>query len=119
MKRICIVFMLCFLSIGLYAQEEQKKKYEAYCEVVGYEDISRFREVNIVIDGKKYDVVKDGEQIKSKSATQVMRFLSEKGWKLKSYALNGSSGLLPVRHYYIMVKEVTSEEEITQGLKEK
>ena len=118
MKKI-ILILLISCSLCYAKADNEKEKYEVYCEVVYFKNAFSKETVNIYYDGEKYDINdKDGNN-KLKSATQVMRLLSKKGWVLRtSFAVNGNN-MLPVEHHYVMVKVVSSDNEILEGLKER
>lgn len=119
MKRfVFVILMLC--SLCCVNANEEKQKHEVYCEVVYFINAFSKKTVNIYYDGEKYDVEKEGSSVKLKSVTQAMRLLSEKGWKLRtSFGVTGDNGLLPAEYHYVMFKEVLSDEEILEGLRER
>ena len=105
------LFLLCF---SLSAQS-----YKAYCELVPSEQFNREADINVFIDfGQKTEgrlpqiADKDsGEGIVFNSAVSALNFMSKLGWKLE-YVYEKAS-----RVKYVLSKEVTDDNQITEGFK--
>lgn len=121
MKKVLFILMLVLASMSVSAQNAKGngEKYDVYCEIVGTSKLLSTK-VTVQVDfgqskwenANLYD--KDGKKIKFNSMMDALDYMGKRGWKLcQTYAI-GSGGSYV--YHYIMVKNVTSDAEITENL---
>ena len=100
-------------------------KYKTYCSLIGDENSLKKGIVNIRIDYGQSDlkdnkfVDEKGEEIKFKTMVAAMNFMSKLGWELEQTynrydKIDGSPIII-----WVLSKEISSEEEITEGFQTK
>ncbi len=120
MKRL-LALVLAVMPLCAMAQNynEDGGKYEVYCDVKYFVNALSKTTINIVINDNKYTIIdKEGKEIKTKEITTILNCLSKRGWKLiSSFGTTGGSNLLPYERHYTMMKIVTNDKEIEEGIK--
>ena len=124
MKKIIMLFVLALVCVGAQAQE----KYEAYCDIWSFldsrENIFTTKAIINFDFGKKRNVQildEDGNKQQFFSYIDAANFMAKKGWKIRTVytKLNNlipASSYLDITHV-VMVKMVSSEDEVTEGFK--
>lgn len=121
MKKYFILFFLLLTGTMLSAQD----KYKAYCSLIGDENSLKKGIVNVRIDYGQSDlkdnkfVDENGEEIKFRTMVATMNFMSKLGWNLEQVynrydQIDGSPIII-----WVLSKEVSSDEEITEGFQTK
>lgn len=121
MKRIAISFVALILSVMAYAFEQ----YTAYCQVRaewrGNYYIAFDSDVtNTIKSGKGFTVVltdENGTEIKSENCMDIVNYLSKHGWKVVGTSTWSSGGEMNLVYFYTMEKAVSSEAELTTGIR--
>ena len=127
MKRFFLVIVLAILTMAAIAQEP----YKAYCEIVGTGNITGTK-VKIEVDfGQKakwatpnarFLVDENGKKMNFNSMMDAVNYLAKFGWELVlAYPITETGISKDNVYHYILCKEVTSDEQIKEGiqLKEK
>lgn len=124
MKKITMLFALALMCMGVRAQE----KYEAYCDIWSFldsrENIFTTKAIINFDFGKKRNVQildEDGKKQPFFSYIDAANFMAKKGWKIRTVytKLNNlvpASSYLDITHV-VMVKTVSSDDEVTEGFK--
>lgn len=124
MKKIIILFVLALMCVGVRAQE----KYEAYCDIWSFldsrENIFTTKAIINFDFGKRGNVQildEDGNKQPFFSYIDAANFMAKKGWKIRTVytklnKLIPTSSYLDITHV-VMVKLVSSDDEITEGFK--
>lgn len=121
MKKYFILFFLMLTSAMSLAQD----KYKAYCSLIGDENSLKKGIVDVRIDYGQKDlkdnkfVDENGEEIKFRTMIATMNFMSKLGWNLEQVynrydQIDGSPIII-----WVLSKEVSSDEEITEGFQTK
>lgn len=122
MKKKLLFIVFCLFTQFATAQSVVKTengKYLAYCEIVG---TGKFLSTKVTIEvdfgQSKWDNAflygADGKKIKFNSMMDALDYMGKRNWKLvQAYALGQSPNFV---YHYIMAKEVSSDNEITEGL---
>lgn len=136
MKRIFLAAGLMLLPILSYAQdenilkqvEEEPASYEVYCELVSSVNGIFTNKVTVDIDFGQFTpfwsidsrlVDELGNQIVFNSMLDAANYMAKRGWVFKqayvtqTFTKGDSSS---PRNHWIMAKQVTSDEQITEGL---
>lgn len=119
-----MLFALALMCVGVRAQE----KYEAYCDIWSFldsrENIFTTKAIINFDFGKKRNVQildEDGKKQPFFSYIDAANFMAKKGWKIRTVytKLNNlvpASSYLDITHV-VMVKTVSSDDEVTEGFK--
>lgn len=121
MKKFLLIFLLSCPSCVLFAQTP----FKTYCNLIGDENSLKKGIVSIRIDYGQEDlkdnkfVDENGKEIKFRTMVSAMNFMSKLGWKLEQVynrydKIDGSPIII-----WILSKEVTSKEDITNGFQTK
>ena len=107
------------ISLTLPAQE----KYKVYCEVTYYTPpISLNSYVYLNIGDKRHSIYADnGKRMKFGSTIQAINYMAKRGWKLHgTYIYYDAKEDKVIKdndyNHFIMVKEVSSDDEIFKGI---
>lgn len=125
-----ILFFALLTSFAATAQTETDVQHKVYCEIVGSGNITGTK-VKIEADlGQKRIrdtwggdaarkiVGEDGQEIKFNSMMDAVNFFASLGWSLEfTYAVTDTGMSKQTVYHYVMSKTVTSNEEISHGLK--
>ncbi|MBR5133801.1 MAG: hypothetical protein IKV29_06835 [Alistipes sp.] len=126
MRRLITLLLAIFTIATLYAQEPTT----VYCSIAGSQLTGRANgyigpvEINFGQDSQQTNYLKDedGRRINFKTMIQAVNYMSVRGWKLVSTytllspSLTQNSNLDEDIIVMILSKEVTSTEQITEGL---
>lgn len=121
MKKYFVLFFLVQACTMLFAQN----KYKAYCSLIGDENSLKKGIVDVRIDYGQDDlkdnnfVDENGKEIKFRTMISTMNFMSKLGWSLEQVynrydKIDGSPFII-----WVLSKEVSSDEEITEGFQTK
>ncbi len=120
MKKLLFTFTLCLMACVTYAQTPRT----VYCDVVGKAKFLSLK-INISVDFgetvNKYKcqlVGEDNKIISFTSMVQAANYMAKRGWRLvDTYVLAEKSVSCYGNFHYIMAKDITSEDQIKEGLK--
>lgn len=128
MKHLICILFAAMISVSAFAQDNLKTK-EVYCEIVGTGNLTGTK-VKIEIDfgqenkfwtqyKDKFLVDENGKPVKFNSMVHAMNHMSKLGWRFKqAIVASEASGMGKQNVYhFILGKEVSSEDEINEGLK--
>ncbi len=125
MKKVFIIMMMALMSLGTQAQVVQapEGKYAVFCEVMGYNSWG-FGKVKARLDmgrtqpnKEDYEYIYEGgKKRKFNTMMEILDYMTKRGWNLHStYVVTEGMSKQNVLHF-LMVKFVTSDDEIDDGL---
>ena len=111
--------LMTFSVVSMMAQTEER--HPVYCTIMGY-NFWGVGKVKVQLDMGKYTNTKgfdslydtDGKKMKFNTMMGVVNYMGERGWKCIGtyYVTRGSGNVV----HYLMEKQVSSPDEITEGL---
>ena len=120
MKKLIILFVICFLSLGVFAQNYKNdgKPYAFYCQIVGWQNLNGQLRIKMLWDNQKEENnLRDekGEKIEFATMVDAMNYMSKRGWDYVECVTYADFGKQNVVHY-IFRKYVTKDSEAKEGL---
>ena len=126
MKRILFFVVMALLSITTNAQSVvsvEGGKYPVYCDMMGYSAWG-VGKVKVILDmGHKvsdYESLYDdnGKKIKFNTMMEAVNYMAKRGWKVdRTYNISEVGLTKQAVIHYLLVKYVTDDKEIDDGLK--
>lgn len=117
MRKYCLIFML-LLTSSIYAQTP----YKVYAELVGKgREVSAKRTITVDFgrgfkywsrNAKDYLVDENGDKLSFNSMVDAMNYMSKRGWQLAESYYDPLENDL----FWIIYKEITTDEQIREGL---
>ena len=121
MKKIHFILLTLALIIVFSHESYAQEKYKVYCSIIGNESELRNGIVSISIDygqddlKKNYLVDDPGNRLKFRTMISAMNYMSKLGWNLEETSHSTDKLLGGLISVWILSKDVSSDNEITQG----
>lgn len=126
MKKVLILWILAFVSLGCFAQDKKGVR-KVYCELLGTQKFMSSKVIVSVDFGqetsfwtgraKQYLVDGDGRAINFNSMVDAMNFMGELGWKFEqAYVVTTSNQNV---YHWLLSKDITDGGELEKGLNTK
>ena len=121
MKKIYFILLTLALIIVFSHESYAQEKYKVYCSIIGNESELRNGIVSISIDygqddlKKNYLVDDQGNRLKFRTMISAMNYMSKLGWNLEETSHSTDKLLGGLISVWILSKDVSSDNEITQG----
>ena len=121
MKKFYFILLTLALIIVFSHESYAQEKYKVYCSIIGNESELRNGIVSISIDygqddlKKNYLVDDQGNRLKFRTMISAMNYMSKLGWNLEETSHSTDKLLGGLISVWILSKDVSSDNEITQG----
>lgn len=122
MRKLFIIIFMVLVCLNINAQKstETDGRHPVYCELIGENPLSSKVKVSLNMGELSYQGYRaiydiNGEQIKFKSLIDALNYMARLGWKyVDSYYY--ADHLNRATERYLLIKYVSSDDEITEGL---